>query len=117
MHRGSISDAQFKALPTYVQRYIELLEKENGEKTATIRELSGDASGSNVVTYDHLNPERGIGKNAQVRFYLGGTHKEENSICVNHDGPYELAITTSGPGQLTFQPVMGNVMRVKLIDR
>jgi len=112
-----MSDAQFKALPAYTQRYIELLEKENSEKAATIRELSGDVTGSNVVTYDYTNPERALGKDARVRFYIGGTHQEENSVCVNHNGPYELEVTTSGPGRLTFQPVSGNVMRVKLEDR
>lgn len=117
MHRASMSDAQFKALPGYVQRYIELLEKENAEKNDRIKILSGNVSGSNVVTYDYVNPERALGKDARVRFYMGGTHQEENSVCVNHNGPYELEVTTSGPGRLTFQPVSGNVMRVTLQDR
>ena len=117
MHRTSMSDAQFKGLPSYARQYIELLERENRDKAAKIALLSGDAPGSNVVTYDHVNPEQALGKDARVRFYMGGTHKEENSICVNHNGPYELEITSSGPGQLTFQPRTGNVMRVILQDR
>ncbi len=111
------TDHQMGAMPRYASRYIEQLERALELASRRLAPRDENAAGSNVVTYDYVNPERGLGKDARVRFYLGGTHREENSVCVNHNGPYELEVTTSGPGRLTFQPVSGNVMRVKLEDR
>lgn len=111
------TDRQMDSMPKYASRYIRQLEQALEAASRKLAPRDERVAGSNVVTYDYINPERGIGKDAQVRFYLGGTHKEENSVCVNHNGPYELEVTTSGPGRLTFQPVSGNVMRVTLADR